>query len=348
MRKSTRGKNFIEKYGAMLFGVIVATMIAGCGSAKDSDMTVIVTTDDSSVIEQSVVVVDDYDTDEPSAVEVSDTTDAAGIELTADVVSVAEESVPKADTVEPQILEFVDVFGELYETVIRDDIPKHEYSNEAFVRDGEKLVYEDEQYTSRLGIDVSRYQGRINWEKVKADGYEFAFIRIGFRGYGKAGEIHLDQRFHENIRNAQAAGVDVGVYFFSQAISEEEALEEAQFVMNNLEGYELQLPVVYDPESILDHEARTDDVSGEQFTRNTRVFCDAIREGGFEPMIYSNMLWEAFEFDLEVLQDIPIWYADYEDFPQTPYYFTYWQYTNEGRIKGIDGLMDIDIQMIRK
>ena len=253
------------------------------------------------------------------------------------------------DVVETEYkLKFVDVFGEEYETTIKPDVPKHTYFNEHFSRSGEVLQYEDDVYTSRFGIDVSRHQGKINWEKVKSQGVEFAFLRIGYRGYGKEGKLNLDQRFYDNIKGAQEVGIDVGVYFFSQAINEEEALEEAKFVVDSLEGYSLQLPVVYDPESILDDVARTDDVSGEQFTKNTLVFCNSIKENGFEPMIYSNMLWEAFEFDLCQLTDIPIWYADYEEFPQTPYHFVFWQYTNEGRISGIDGNMDLDIQIIKK
>ena len=110
----------------------------------------------------------------------------------------------------------------------------------------------------------------------------------------------------------------------------------------------LDLPVVYDPESILDAEARTDDVSGEQFTKNTVAFTKAIKDAGYEPMVYSNMLWEAFELDLKELPDIPIWYADYEPLPQTPYDFTMWQYSNEGNVKGISGVVDLDIQLFAK
>ncbi len=243
---------------------------------------------------------------------------------------------------------FVDVFGEQYETVLNKDAPRHEYDADKFVIDGRFVSYEDDQYYSRLGIDVARHQGEIDWDKVKAEGAEFAFIRIGYRGYGSAGTINLDQRFVENIEGAQRAGLDVGVYFFSQAINEDEALEEAEFVIENLEGYELQLPVVYDPESILDDEARTDNVSGEQFTRNTIAFCNSIKEKGYEPMVYSNMLWEAFEFDMGKLSDLPFWYADYEEKPQTPYDFQFWQYSNEGRIDGIGEAMDLDIQILRK
>lgn len=140
----------------------------------------------------------------------------------------------------------------------------------------------------------------------------------------------------------------MGVYFFAQAINEEEAKEEAEFVLEHIAGYELQLPVVYDPESILDDEARTDDVSGEQFTKNTEVFCSMIEEAGYQPMIYSNMLWEAYELNLEYLEGYPIWYADYEPLPQTPYHFDFWQYTNEGSVDGIEGRTDLNIQLIPK
>ncbi len=264
-----------------------------------------------------------------------------------------ETEIPETEKTEPEVTDlslfrFVDVFGEEYETTIKDDVPKHDYKNECFAREGDVLKYEDEHYSSRLGIDVSRHQGQIDWERVREQGVEFAFLRIGYRGYGEEGKIRLDERFYENLEGAQGAGIDVGVYFFSQAVNEEEALEEAGFVLDALNGCELQLPVVYDPESILDDVARTDDVSGEQFTKNTVVFCDTIKENGYEPMIYSNMLWEAFKFDLGRLTDIPVWYADYEAFPQTPYHFVFWQYTNEGHMEGIEGEMDYDIQLVRK
>lgn len=256
-----------------------------------------------------------------------------------------EDSTPKKEKTE--ILHFVDVFGKKYKTKINPKVKKHDYDLQAFFRKGDQLFYNgDARYTSRLGVDVSEHQGAIDWNRVKAAGYEFAFIRIGYRGYGQAGRVCLDRQFVDNIRGAQAAGIDVGVYFFAQAINEEEAAEEARFVLENLAGYGLQLPVVYDPESILDAEARTDNVPGSQFTKNTRVFCQMIEEAGFEPMIYSNMLWEAFEFKLARLSEYPIWYADYEPLPQTPYHFQYWQYSNEGAVDGIAGNCDLDIQLL--
>lgn len=195
-------------------------------------------------------------------------------------LSVSEAETELSENVqekeEPEILHFVDVYGQEYSTEIREDVEKHAYDWKNLIREGERLSYDDEEYTSRFGIDVSHHQGDIDWEKVRAEGVTFAFIRIGYRGYGKEGKICPDTRALENIKEAQAQGIDVGVYFFSQAVSEAEALEEADFVLSSLENIDLQLPVVYDPESILDDEARTDNVTGEQFTKNTRVFCDTV------------------------------------------------------------------------
>lgn len=248
---------------------------------------------------------------------------------------------------EPEILHFVDVYQNPYEVEINPNVKKHNYKSDCFIHNGDLLSYEgDENYTYRLGVDVSEHQGYVDWQQLKDSSFDFAFIRLGYRGYGQEGNIRLDQEFHRNMENAQAAGFDVGVYFFAQAVNEEEAREEADFVLENLKGYTLQLPVVYDPESILDDEARTDNVTGEQFTDNTEVFCTAIEDAGYDPMIYANMLWEAFELDLEQLSEYPLWYADYEPAPQTPYHFDFWQYTNEGHVPGIEGNADLNIQML--
>ncbi len=337
--KNIKGVIRIRKITTLcFFAFVIALLLISCGRASQNQSPN--PNSNSAVTESGIPVLFD--------VEISNDGEDNGSgesPINNSDISVELETI---ETEGQDILKFVDVFGQEYETVINPAVPKHDYNNDCFIRNSSFLTYEDESYTSRIGIDVSRYQGRINWAKVKEQGIEFVFIRIGYRGYGKAGNINLDQRFYENIEGAQAAGIDVGVYFFSQAINEDDPLEEAAFVAESLKGYELQLPVVYDPESILDDVARTDDVSGEQFTKNAIVFCNSIREKGYEPMIYSNMLWEAFEFDLSQLTDIPIWYADYEVFPQTPYHFVFWQYTNEGKINGIAGLMDIDIQMIKK
>lgn len=264
-----------------------------------------------------------------------------------------EEGIEKT-TEESGLLSFVDAHGKHYETEIREDVKKHSYDLSCFSYEGQRLKYEgDDRYSYRLGVDVSYHDGILDWEKIREEGFSFAIIRLGARGYGSKGRVFLDEQFHNNMKGAKAAGLDVGVYFFSQAINEEEAQEEADFVLEHLNGYELDLPVVYDPESILDAEARTDDVSGEQFTKNTLLFCEEIKEAGYEPMIYSNMLWEAYKFDLAKLSEYPIWYADYEACPQTPYHFEFWQYTESGILEGIaegyeESEIDFNIQLIPK
>ncbi len=275
-------------------------------------------------------------------------------------VSTPESSVAKAPvtTTEPYTLRFVDVFKEEYETVIDPTLPMHGYENAGFITLNGIKRYEDDTYTSVAGIDVSRYQGDVDFEAVRDGGFDFVFIRIGFRGYGKAGSIQEDRKFKNNIEKAVDAGLDVGVYFFSQAINEDEALEEADFVIKTLNDFKEKhtdrdfhiLGIVYDPESILDHEARTDDVTASQFTLNTIAFLDAVRTEGYEPVLYCNMLWEAFMLEMDRIYEkgYEIWYADYEEFPQTPYEFSYWQYTNEGSVPGVKGNADINIRFIPK
>lgn len=265
------------------------------------------------------------------------------------VNSIQVEGVPDIEEGnQAEILRFVDAWGEWHETEVNPAVKKHDYDWSCLVNNKTDIQYMgDERYVLRKGIDVSQHQGYIDWGRVKAAGYDFAILRIGYRGYGTEGLLCIDETFHTNIANAQDAGIDVGVYFFSQAVSEEETLEEAQLVLDNLAGYELQLPVVFDPERIRDDTARTDGVSGEQFTRNTILFCEKMKEAGYQPMVYGNMVWESFEFDMEQLAGYPIWYADYEAVPQTPYDFTFWQFTEKGYVDGVEGQLDLDVQFCR-
>lgn len=273
------------------------------------------------------------------------TSESTGEILTAD----ATKMDAKEATVDgPTMLEFVDSFGETYQMEVNSKVAPNLYDNQGFLRNGYRMSYGGEGYSYRLGIDVSHYQGDIDWQKVKAAGIEFVFVRLGYRGYGQDGVLKLDTNFEKNMEGARAAGLDVGVYFFAQAVNETEAVEEAEFVLEHLMEYDLQMPVVYDPESVVHEEARTDNVTGEQFTKNTKVFCETIEKSGYDAMVYCNMTWQAFKLDLEELEEYPIWYADYEEYPQTPYHFEIWQYSNEGTVDGIQGNVDLNIQMIMK
>ncbi len=257
------------------------------------------------------------------------------------------------EAMEQDVFQFLDAFGEMHETVIAENAKMQDYDLNCFQKEESSglLTYQgDERYQSLKGIDVSYHQGEIDWAKVKEAGIDFAIIRLGYRGYGEAGALKVDDRFQKNIKEAKEAGPLVGVYFFSQAINEEEAIEEADLCIKQLNeaGIALDLPVVYDPESILDVESRTDQVTGEQFTANSIAFCEHIKEAGFSTMIYANMMWEAYELDMLSLQDYDFWYADYEALPQTPYDFSIWQYSESGQIPGIEGNVDLNIYLYQE
>ena len=199
--------------------------------------------------------------------------------------------------------------------------------------------------TMSYGIDISKHNGKINFKKVKEAGFEFAFIRVAYRGYGKAGNLKEDEMCKVNLKNAKDAGLKIGAYVFSQAIDENEAIEEAKFAVDILKGYELDLPLVFDPETIKGDIARTDNVSGLQFTKNAISFCEEIKKNGFKPAIYSNLVWEDYYYDLSKLQEYDIWYADYSKIPQTPYDFKYWQFSEVGIVDGVSGLVDLNVMI---
>ena len=277
-------------------------------------------------------------------------------ETTEDYGSSGEEEYFAASETEErtQTMEFMDVYGILHVLVIDPTAILHDYDVEAFCLEEQQMLYTDtDAYSSRLGIDVSYYQGTIDWEQVKEAGFEFAFLRIGYRGYGEAGVLVEDEAFRKNLAGAQTAGLDVGVYFYAQAVSDEEAEEEARFVLELLGDTELELPVVYDPEYVLDsdgekiEEARTSALEGEQVTQNTLLFCEAMEEAGYAAAFYSNLLSESEVFDMTALAGISVWYADYSETPQTPYAFTFWQYSESGTVPGIEGAVDLNIQLMK-
>ncbi len=192
------------------------------------------------------------------------------------------------------------------------------------------------------GIDVSKFQGDIDWQQVRAAGIEFAILRLGIRGYG-SGELLMDERFLDNYYGATEAGIKVGVYFFSAAVNETEAVEEADYVLRAISGLTIEMPVVFDTEPIIYDDARTDDLTPDQLTSITCAFCDRIRVNGYEPMIYANAKRFTTVLHLEELEAYDKWLADYRDRPDYPYAFKMWQFTEKGSVPGIAGNVDIDL-----
>lgn len=215
-------------------------------------------------------------------------------------------------------------------------------------RDGDKLTYyENNQLASLWGIDVSEHQDKsIDWAQVADAGVQFAFVRVGNRG-ATEGTLNTDAFFQENATGAAAAGMVVGAYFFSQALTEDEAREEANFTIARLSEAESQgvtfSYVAYDHEAVEIDGARANELSDAQFTANARSFCDVIAAAGYKPMIYGNPQ------DLERLSphlrdSYPLWYAEYGVYiPTAPINFAIWQYSNTGQIPGIDGDVDLNL-----
>ena len=225
-----------------------------------------------------------------------------------------------------------------------DGVPVNKLDNNNFSADSNLKYYnENGKAASSEGIDVSSYSGNIDWKKVKESGIDFAMIRVGGRGYGEKGEMYTDERALEYINGAKAEGIKVGAYFFSQAVSTEEAIEEADYVKTVLGDIKLDYPVAYDWEIIKDDDARTDNVSASQATECARAFCDRVRELGYTPILYSPSRELYFKYDLSRLADIDIWYCEYANVPTFYYEFSMWQYSATGTIDGIEGAVDLNI-----
>ena len=193
------------------------------------------------------------------------------------------------------------------------------------------------------GIDVSVFQGDINWEEVAADGIDFVILRIGYRGYGSKGIMGIDDNFYVNYDGAVKAGLKVGAYFYSQAVNAEEAREEAQFVLSALGDRVLEFPIVYDWEYVDNDVARTKDMTSAQITECAVNFCDEIEKSGRDVMIYFNREIGYFEYDLAKISDYAFWLAEYCEYPTFIYKFDMWQYTDSGSVNGIDTKVDINI-----
>lgn len=208
---------------------------------------------------------------------------------------------------------------------------------------GDRLAYyEDGELRSQLGVDVSDHQGEIDWNAVAADGIDFAFVRVGNRGYTE-GALYADERYAENIDGATNAGLDVGAYFFSQAVSVEEARAEAEFVLELLAGRRLALPVVYDHEPVADATGRANSLDRETLTASARAFCERLEQGGYSTMIYGNK-GDMARYDRTQLGSRPIWFAEYDVAePSAQFDFAIWQYTNAGTVAGISTGVDLNL-----
>lgn len=226
------------------------------------------------------------------------------------------------------------------------NVPLHTYDYTNLNSSGKYFQYtENGAVTSKTGIDVSYHQGEIDWGKVAADGIDFVMIRVGYRGY-ETGNITIDKNFQQYINGASAAGLDVGVYFYSQALNAEEAKDEADAVIKAVSSYKITYPVVFDWEISGQETARTADVSVSDVTDAAIAFCDTVAEAGYIPMIYSVKKCALMKMDLSRLAGYHFWVAEYKDKPTYPYDFKMWQYASDGYVDGINGNVDLNISFV--
>lgn len=197
---------------------------------------------------------------------------------------------------------------------------------------------------ARIGIDVSKWQGEIDWDKVKNDGVEFAIIRAGYRG-SVTGAIVEDPYFQTNMKGAESSGVPVGVYFFTQAVNEVEAVEEASAVLQLVQQYKLDYPIYIDTEGAGGN-GRADSLDADTRTLVCEAFCRTIENGGYTAGVYASRNWYNNHLETARLDNYHIWLAEYRSVPLYQGYYNMWQYTSKGKVDGIEGNVDLDIAYV--
>ena len=192
------------------------------------------------------------------------------------------------------------------------------------------------------GIDISVYQGTIDWAKVSKSGVDFAIIRAGYRGYGDKGVLVEDSMFSKNVLGAKTNKIDIGIYFYTQAINVEEAKEEAKFVVNLIKKYgiDVKYPIAIDTELSPTGTGRADSISKEKRTEIVKAFCETIKQLGYKPMVYASKYWLYDNLNVQQISQYDTWLAHYTDKTDYKYSYTMWQYTSTGKIDGITGNVD--------
>ena len=225
-----------------------------------------------------------------------------------------------------------------------ENVPAGTLSESDFRTVNGSPVYTGSDYETKIGIDISEHQWEVDWSAA-SEAIDFVYIRLGYRGYTEGG-LFLDPWYETNITGAAAAGLDTGVYFFSQAVNVSEAIEEAQFVIDNLRGYRINMPIIYDWERVEDEAARTNGLSEQTMTDCAVAFCRTIENSGYDAGVYFNRRLRYHGFDLSRLADYTFWVSVPGDFPDYYYACEFWQYSFTGSIPGIAGEIDMNMRFI--
>lgn len=236
--------------------------------------------------------------------------------------------------------------GEEEWVLISPYLPKNEYDYTKLVCQSDLMKYFVEgRQVSYVGTDISKYQDYVDYVKLKKAGVNFVMIRVGARGYG-TGQLTIDDYYLDNIKRASDAGLDIGLYFYSQAVTAEEAVEEANFVLTNIGDYKITYPIVLDMELFTNDICRVENLSRDERTTISKKFLETIKTAGYIPMIYGNKEWLIKKIDLSKLTDYDVWLSQPGDIPDYPYKFTMWQYSTSTSIDGIAGYANMNISFI--
>ncbi len=241
-----------------------------------------------------------------------------------------------------------DGFDWIWMTPLEGVEPNSLTPDDFILRDGAP-VYTGSKYQTLRGLDVSEHQLSVDWSQVAGADVDYAFIRIGRRGYSEGG-LFEDPYFRANIEGAQRIGLKVGVYFFSQAINVQEAFEEADFVIERLRSYQIELPVVFDWEHIEGvGDARTNDLDVSTRTDCAVAFCEAVKNAGYRPAVYFNRRVGYYGYDLTRLKNYDFWFALPESiFPNFYYAVDIWQYSFSETIPGFHDSVDMNLMFLPK
>ena len=230
------------------------------------------------------------------------------------------------------------------------DIPTtgkaREFDDEKWTTENGFRIYDDPKYESVTGIDVSEWVGDIDWQSVRDAGIQFAILRVGYRGYETA-KFNFDNSLRTFLHGCNEVGLPAGVYFVSQAINEEEAIEEAERVLENIYGYDVTMPIYIDLEGAGDT-ARTKDLTRDEYTKIVNAFCSRVEQEGFRGGVYSNENWIKSHLNWEDLTQWDLWLAKYTKVPDTDHTFNMWQYTASATIDGIEKECDLNVRVYKK
>lgn len=227
-----------------------------------------------------------------------------------------------------------------------EGVPANELTEESFSSNDGRIEYTGTDYDVLRGVDVSEHQLDIDWKQVAASGVDYAYIRVGWRGYTEGG-LFEDAYFERNIQGALDAGLHVGVYMFSQAVTVQEAIEEADFVLERIGKYNVTLPVVFDWEKIEAAEARSHGLTMELRTDCARAFCETVKSAGYVPCVYFNRNLGYYGYDLTRLTDYEFWFSLPESgFPNFYYACDMWQYSFTETVPGIAEPTDMNLWFI--